>query len=149
MQQQFSNCSGHWCGCSKKGSTGSLWSTDLLIHFFDCGLFFFNHRNIMINKKHALPAGGISALYTSWKDVQLLDSLMFFFLLPVCVPSIACRTSNNPETSLESIGPTVVTNVGNEKEDLQLVTHKHRTQKVLRLCYLCRDWLLVVRNIDI
>lgn len=75
----------------------------------------------------------------------MLDSLMFFFLLPVCVPSIACRTSNNPETSLESIGPTVVTNVGNEKEDLQLVTHKHRTQKVLRYAiFVVTDcWLFV------
>ena len=55
------------------------------------------------------------------------------FLLPVCVPSIACRISKNPQTSLESIGPTVVTHVGNEEEHLQLVTHKHHTQKVL--CY--------------
>ena len=39
--------------------------------------------------------------------------------------------ADKPQTSLESIGPTVVTNVGNKEEHLQLGTN-HHTQKVLR-----------------
>ena len=67
----------------KNGSTAHF-DQRIFSSTFWLWIVFFNHRNIMINKKHALPAGGISALYTSWKDVQCLIPSCFFFAAGLC-----------------------------------------------------------------
>ena len=131
----------------KKGSTAHF-DQRIFSSTFWLWIVFFNHRNIMINKKHALPAGGISALYTSWKDVQCLIPSCFFFSAGLC--SKHCMSNKQQPRNQPWI---YWANCSNQCWQWERRPATCDTQashaKGLALCYLCRDWLLVVRNIDI